>query len=95
MLNLRYDLSKLRMDYCLRDIRERYSANQKIPPSYVLRDCSWRCNLKCSHYGATKDTDSSELTTEQIKDILDELSMMKVEMFAVTGGEPLLQGDSL
>ena len=92
--NLRYDFAKLRTDFYLGGIQDRYHAGKPIPPpGYVIWDCTRRCNLNCLHCGAVKEKYASELSTEQIKGFLDQLAAMKVGMFAVTGGEPLLRKD--
>jgi radical SAM protein with 4Fe4S-binding SPASM domain len=94
MTNLRYEFAKLRTDFFLGGIQDRYRAGNPIrPPGYVIWDCTRRCNLNCLHCGAVKEKYTRELSTEQINDLLDQLAAMKVGMFAVTGGEPLLRRD--
>jgi radical SAM protein with 4Fe4S-binding SPASM domain len=96
MPNLKYEFNRLRTDYYLGRVSERYGAGRRVPPpSYVLWDATRRCNLACVHCGATKETYSVELTTEQITAVVDQLATLKVGMFAVTGGEPLLRSDLL
>ena len=51
--------------------------------------------MNCIHCGATKERYSKELTTEEIKKVIDELAHIRVRFFAVTGGEPLLRRDLL
>lgn len=63
------------------------------PPSYVLWDCTRRCNLSCLHCGAAKEHYDNELTTAQMKTLIEELAHLRVHTFAVTGGEPLLRRD--
>ncbi|MCX6664929.1 MAG: radical SAM protein [Euryarchaeota archaeon] len=65
------------------------------PPSYILWDCTRRCNLKCEHCGATKETYDRELSSEEIKKVISELRAMKTRMFSVTGGEPFMRKDVL
>jgi len=94
MSKLAYAFDKLRTDFYLSGISDRFRSGEPVPPpSYVLWDCTRRCNLHCAHCGASKETYRDELTTEQIEKTLDELAAMKVGMFAVTGGEPLLRKD--
>ena len=94
MSNLRYEFAKLRTDYYLGGMGDRFKAGKVLPPpSYVIWDCTRRCNLNCLHCGAVKEKYTRELTTEQIKSILDQLVDLKTDMFAVTGGEPLLRKD--
>jgi len=95
-LNLGYELARLGTEYFLSGFLERYRKQQPLPPPrYVLWDCTRRCNLKCLHCGAVAERYPSELTTPQIKTIIDQLSSLHVDMFAVTGGEPLLRADLL
>jgi radical SAM protein with 4Fe4S-binding SPASM domain len=94
MTNLRYEFAKLRNDFYLGGIQERYRAGKSLPPpGYVIWDCTRRCNLTCLHCGAVKETYTRELSTEQIEGFVDQFAAMKVGMFAVTGGEPLLRRD--
>jgi radical SAM protein with 4Fe4S-binding SPASM domain len=96
MSRITYALNKLRTDFYLSGISERFRSGLSVPPpSYVLWDCTRRCNLHCAHCGATKETYPVELATEQILRLVDDLAAMKVKMFAVTGGEPLLRKDLL
>src|SRR5512135_685236 len=94
MPDFRYDLARLRTGYFLSGIQYRYRTGRKLPPpSYVIWDSTRRCNLACRHCGAVKETYSTELSTDQIKSYIDQLAAMRVAMFAVTGGEPLLRRD--
>ncbi|MGB7537824.1 MAG: radical SAM protein [Anaerolineales bacterium] len=96
MFRIAYALNKLRTDFFLSGVSDRFRSGKMVPPpSYVLWDCSRRCNLRCAHCGATKEKYAAELTTGQIRRTIDELAAMKVRMFAVTGGEPLLRTDCL
>jgi radical SAM protein with 4Fe4S-binding SPASM domain len=96
MSRLTYAFNKLRTDFYLSGISDRFGSGKTLPPpSYVLWDCSRRCNLHCAHCGASKETYAVELSTDQIQRVIDELAAMKVRMFAVTGGEPLLREDLL
>jgi radical SAM protein with 4Fe4S-binding SPASM domain len=94
MLNLRYACAKLGTDYFLGGVEDRYRAGKAVPsPSVVFWDCTRRCNLHCLHCGAVKEHYAHELTTEQVKGILNQLADEKVGMIAATGGEPLLRED--
>jgi len=76
--------------------RDFHKKNGKFPaPSYVLWDSTRRCNLRCLHCGASKESYDNELGTQQVKDLIDELASLKVKTFAATGGEPLLRTDLL
>jgi radical SAM protein with 4Fe4S-binding SPASM domain len=94
MYPLRYELAKLRTDYYLGGLQENYRKGKTVPPpTYILWDCTRRCNLTCLHCGAVKEKYTHELTTEQIQGILDQLAGIRNAMFAVTGGEPLMRKD--
>lgn len=93
---MRYELARLGTNYYLGRISDQYKKRRSMPPPrYVIWDCSRRCNLGCSHCGATKERYDCELTTGQITVVIDELAASKVNMFAVTGGEPFLRQDLL
>lgn len=94
MFNLSYEFAKLRTDYYLGGVQERYKTGKRVPlPNYIIWDCTRRCNLSCTYCGAARDENVQEMTTEQIKFIIDQLAGIKRGMFAVTGGEPLLRKD--
>lgn len=67
------------------------------PPRYIIWDCTRKCNLNCEHCGAAHKTYKDELSTQEVKKVIDDLyvSMKGKGMFAVTGGEPLLRKDLL
>jgi len=94
MYPLRYEFNKLRTEYYLGGIQENYRKGKTLPPpTYIIWDCTRRCNLTCLHCGAVKEKYARELTTQQICGILDQLAGTRNAMFAVTGGEPLLRKD--
>ncbi len=95
MLSIKYFLEKLRADFFFNEFNHRLKKGKPLPPHYVLWDCSRKCNLNCAHCGAVKERYDKELTTEQIKKVIDEMAKMKVRFFAATGGEPLLRADIL
>jgi radical SAM protein with 4Fe4S-binding SPASM domain len=94
MFNLSYEFAKLRTDYYLGGVQQQYRTGKAVPPpTYVIWDCTHRCNLACLHCGAVQEIYARELTTEQITGILNQLPVTRTSMFAVTGGEPLLRMD--
>ena len=94
MYPLRYEIAKLRTDYYLGRFQDLYRQGKTVPPpTYIIWDCTRRCNLTCLHCGAVKEKYAQELTTGQICGILDQLAGLRNAMFAVTGGEPLLRKD--
>ena len=95
-MSLRYLLKKLQTDFYLSGITDLYQRGETLPgPNYVIWDCTRRCNLHCEHCGAVKETYETELSTAQIKQVIGQLAALGVDLFAVTGGEPLLRQDLL
>ena len=55
---------------------------------------TYRCNSNCVYCEASaNDIRCDELSTGQIKNVLDELAELKAKNFFVTGGEPMLRDD--
>lgn len=61
------------------------------PPDRVSVNVTLRCNLSCVM--CTTCYDSPELTTAEIKDIIDQTAAWGVEVFNPLGGEPFMRGD--
>ena len=94
MFHLHYAYAKLGTDFYLGGVSARYKSGKAVPPpNYVFWDATRRCNLHCLHCGAVKEKYAQELTTEQVKNVIDQLAQLKVNMFGATGGEPLLRKD--
>lgn len=90
-----YKIAKLKNSLFFNNFNYSLKKGKVYPPYYVLWDCSRKCNLNCVHCGAVKEKYKKELTTEQIKDLINQLAKIKIKFFAVTGGEPLLRKDIL
>ena len=88
-----YLLSQLRLKAFYKSFLLSYKLGNIISPKFVIWDCTRRCNLNCLHCGAKKEKYPRELSTEQVKSLITDLSLMKVQTFSVTGGEPLLRDD--
>lgn len=84
----------------------RYSRESGQLPSHLLQfskdkkpvvvwNITRRCNLKCVHcYAQSKDQEySNELTTEQGKELIDDLAQFGVPVILFSGGEPLMRKD--
>lgn len=94
MLRPTYLLTKLARDQLFDKVNRRFMKRRRIPPPrYVLWDSTRSCNLCCLHCGATDERYAQELSTAQIKGVIDQLAALGVSMFAATGGEPLLRED--
>lgn len=64
------------------------------PPKTVIWECTLDCNMECVHCGSgERDSVRDELSTDEISDIIRNLSYLGVKRFLATGGEPLLRGD--
>jgi len=84
----------------------RYGRNSSQLPSHLLQfskdkrpvvvwNITRRCNLKCVHcYAHAKDQSfDNELTTEEGKNLIDDLSRFKVPVLLLSGGEPTIRKD--
>lgn len=84
----------------------RYGRDSSQLPSHLLQfskdkrpvvvwNVTRRCNLKCVHcYAKSEDTSyENELTTEQGKTVIDDLSQFGVPVILFSGGEPLARKD--
>ena len=76
------------------------SPNATIKASkYVPLVLSWnvtrKCNLKCSHcyINAAKEELRNELTTQEGKRLMDQISEVSRPLLILSGGEPLLRND--
>lgn len=84
----------------------RYGRKSSELPSHLLQfskdkrpvvvwNITRRCNLKCVHcYAHAKDQSfDNELTTEEGKSLIDDLSRFKVPVLLLSGGEPTIRKD--
>ncbi|MFH1100705.1 MAG: radical SAM protein [Methanobacteriota archaeon] len=95
-MNLAYKLEHYAALRYRKRIQKLSKKEKKIAsPSYILWDCTRRCNLHCEHCGATKETYRSELSYEEIIKVVSDIAEMKIRMFSVTGGEPFMRKDLL
>jgi MoaA/NifB/PqqE/SkfB family radical SAM enzyme len=78
----------------LRGCMYRYFFGEIIPKVATLH-ITYRCQCRCGHCGvnAFRKPNTDELTTEQWKDIIDELTEAGVTTFIFFGGEPFLRDD--
>jgi radical SAM protein with 4Fe4S-binding SPASM domain len=57
-------------------------------------DVTNACNLRCRHcYASAGERKKNELTLEEAKDIIDDLSRLGTVLIALSGGEPLVRKD--
>ncbi|MBU2521646.1 MAG: radical SAM protein, partial [Proteobacteria bacterium] len=84
----------------------RYGRESSQLPSHLLQfskdkrpvvvwNITRRCNLKCVHCYAHAKNQSfdNELTTEEGKNLIDDLSRFKVPVLLLSGGEPTIRED--
>ena len=84
----------------------RYERKSSELPSHLLQfskdkqpvvvwNITRRCNLKCVHcYAHAKDQSfDNELTTKEGKNLIDDLSLFKVPVLLLSGGEPTIRKD--
>jgi len=69
-----------------------------LPPYLVALNLTRRCNLGCQHCyldaGTRLDGEDGELTTIEVKSLIDDIAGLAPEcMIVMTGGEPLLRPD--
>lgn len=63
-------------------------------PIKVSFDITHRCNLRCKHCRISESGSSTqELTCSEVKQLINELSEMKVFVVGISGGEPLFRTD--
>jgi radical SAM protein with 4Fe4S-binding SPASM domain len=69
--------------------------NTLSAPILVFAEVTWRCDASCLHCSVAADQQSiqNEMTTEEWKQLLDQLAELNVFYITFTGGEPLLRED--
>ncbi len=75
-------------------MREWGYADPFIAPLKVTYEITQACNLHCVHCSSRAETKAQdELSTEEAKNIIDQLDTMRAPMLGFSGGEPLLRED--
>ena len=63
-------------------------------PFLIVWDFTHKCNLHCKHcYSNSGAVREEELTTQQAKDVVDQIADAGVTALAFSGGEPLTRSD--
>jgi heme b synthase len=64
-------------------------------PRLVALELTASCNLRCKHCraSAARQRDPEELTTEEVKKVIDDIASFSSPILILTGGEPLLRED--
>jgi len=74
-------------------ITEEFKKISQMPIPVVVWNSTLKCNLKCIHCYANAGRKVNELSTEEAKEMIDDLSSMKIPVLLFSGGEPLLRED--
>ena len=71
------------------------AASEKYVPLVVSWNLTRKCNLKCPHcyINATTQELKNELTTEESKNLIDQICEVSRPLLILSGGEPLLRPD--
>lgn len=86
----------LRASVDTEEVKEKGKAEmlRTIKPLYVVWESTMLCNLRCRHcYSNAASRHPGELTTEEAKNVIDQLSDMGTLILALSGGEPLFRRD--
>ena len=68
--------------------------NQTYRPEYCVFELTLKCNARCIHCGSSAGKErASELSTEEIFSLINELESLGCRVFTVSGGEPLCHPD--
>ncbi len=95
-MNIEYYLNRIATNNYRNLIARRFRKGKVLPPpTFVLWDCTRRCNLNCKFCGASAEKYQDELTKDKLFKIINESAQIGVRTFSVTGGEPLLRPDLL
>jgi radical SAM protein with 4Fe4S-binding SPASM domain len=70
-------------------------SSEKFIPLVMSWNITRKCNLKCSHCYINADNNElcNELTTEEAKQLIDQISEVSRPLLILSGGEPLLRRD--
>jgi len=86
------DANWSRMCYTYYKFRQRVGL--LAPPEDVQWLATARCNLRCRHCGSDAGAPApDELTTDEMKEVIDDLAYLQTRFLTLTGGEPLLRDD--
>jgi MoaA/NifB/PqqE/SkfB family radical SAM enzyme len=71
------------------------SKQEKFVPLILSWNITRKCNLKCPHcyINATEQEPINELTTEEAKNLIDQICEVSRPLLVLSGGEPLLRQD--
>jgi MoaA/NifB/PqqE/SkfB family radical SAM enzyme len=61
-------------------------------PVWATFDVTWNCNCRCAYCGYWKDR-HTDLSTDRVKAVIDNLKRLGLAYLGLSGGEPLLRQD--
>jgi radical SAM protein with 4Fe4S-binding SPASM domain len=69
--------------------------NERFVPLILSWNVTRECNMKCSHcyINATDKKLQNELTTEEAKNLIDQIAEVSHPLLILSGGEPMLRAD--
>lgn len=72
----------------------KYHLTKRRFPLLVVLSVTNRCNLRCIYcFGQYGEREVNDFATEELLNIIDELSQMGTKIVSISGGEPLLRDD--
>ena len=90
----------VRVKFAFKKEPEEYTKKKKgitLPtskPVHIYWDITYKCPLKCAHcYAKPQRHLDKELTTSEVKKVIDYLSNNDIKLITLTGGEPLVRED--
>jgi MoaA/NifB/PqqE/SkfB family radical SAM enzyme len=66
-----------------------------LPPAFAVISPTMRCNLRCTGCYAFEYTRDGELTTEQLRDVVQQCKDLGMYFLTISGGEPFVREDLL
>ena len=82
--------ASLKRSYCL----ALWRTGRLTPFAFVQWLATYQCNYRCPYCEASAgEVSVVELTTEEVKRLIDDLAAMRVRRLFVSGGEPLVRAD--
>ena len=81
----------------MEESRQSERDRQTVPPYLISYAVTRKCNLKCKHCysDSTEDPAPDELSTQEAKQLLDDIANWGIKLLIFDGGEPLLREDFL
>ena len=94
LLGVREQLQLVRFFSALA-LKEHVLPRLKVRPLVAELFLTENCNLRCTSCACWRTHTSEELSTEEWKDIIDQLVALRIVKLNFTGGEPLIRRDAI